>query len=106
MTPSETRSFDALYRQFHPKSNYAVSVLKPEKLGILLEKADKETDPGKLGAYVQDIVRIMYEEALCCPLYMSYHIAVENPKCVDTGVYDESRTFKVYMTLEDAWKRK
>jgi len=106
LTPSETRSFDALYRQFHPSSNYATSMSKPDKLARLLEKADKEMDPGKLSANVQDIVRTIYEEALCCPLYLNYHVAVENPKCHDTGIYDESRTFKVYMTLEDAWKSK
>lgn len=106
MTPSEARSYDAINRQFHPKGRYAISMLKPEKLGKLLEEADKVIDIGKMGPLVQEVVRIIFDEAICCPLFLNHHNAALNPKAMDTGVYDESRTFKVYMTLQDAWLSK
>lgn len=102
-TPSEPRSFDAINRSFAPNSNYAVSVLKPAAIGELLSHGEKETDTAKLAADVQGVVRILWEEALTIPLIMLYHVGVENPKVRDTGMWDESRTFKVHATWGDAY---
>jgi peptide/nickel transport system substrate-binding protein len=102
-TPSEPRSFDAINRSFAPDSNYDVSVLKPAAIGELLSNGNKETDQGKLAADVQGVVRILSEEALTIPLIMQYHVGVENPKLRDTGMWDESRAFKVHATWGDAY---
>jgi len=102
-TPSEPRTFDAFNRSFAPESNYAVRVFKPAEIGELLKKGDIETDPVRLNEYVQGVVRLLHENALTIPVIINYMVGVESPKLKDSGMMDESRTFKVHSTWADAY---
>jgi peptide/nickel transport system substrate-binding protein len=102
-TPSEPRSFDAFNRSFAPDSNYNASVLKPAAIGEFLKSGNQETDIGKLAADVRGVVRILYEEALTIPVVLNYAVGAESPNVRDTGVWDESRCFKVHATWGDAY---
>jgi peptide/nickel transport system substrate-binding protein len=102
-TPSEPRSFDAFNNSFAPTGIYNASVIKTAEIGELLTHGQKETDPAKLAADVQGVVRILYEEALTIPVWLIYAVGAENPKVRDTGLWDEARCFKVHATWGDAY---
>ncbi len=102
-TPSEPRSYDAFNNSFAPGGLYNASVLKPPEMGELLAQGQKETDLDKLATYVQGVVRILHEQALTVPIWVTYMVACESANVRDTGICDEARCFKVHATWEDAY---
>jgi peptide/nickel transport system substrate-binding protein len=102
-TPSEPRSFDAYNNSFSPNSIYNSSVQKPAEFGDMVAKGQKEPDPAKSAALVQGIVRILHDQALTIPVWVTYMVAGENAKVVNSGICDEARTFKVHATWADAY---